>query len=167
LDAGGNCGVNGLNFWLVVLSAVAQLLDVGHLRIMKISARDIRVLVAGALALDGFAALIAIPYYSTLSTDSGHIGRAIVSGLFVGLALPIGIGIFLRRWSAMLWAQIYLWLKFISGCMVIPYFLYFSHAKIGFVSLILRSAPEVLVAAILLALMFWATSEKFRYEPDA
>jgi hypothetical protein len=132
---------------------------------MKISARDIRVYVAGALALAGFRALVSIPYSIALSSDSAHIGRAVIGGLIVGLALPIGIGIFLRRWSALFWAQIYLWLKIIGGCIAVPFFWYFYHDKIG--RLVLLSVPEILVVAVLLGLMFWTTSEKFRYEPDA
>jgi hypothetical protein len=131
----------------------------------KISSRDIRLLVAGALALAGLQSLILIPYYFTLSLDAAHFGRAVIAGLMAGLALPIGIGIFLGRWSALLWAQIYLWLKFISGCIAIPFFWYFFHEKVG--HLALRIVPEILVAAVLLGLIFWTTSERFRYEPDA
>jgi hypothetical protein len=139
---------------------------VRHPRTMsKISSRDIRLFLAGALALMGFEALVLIPYYFSLSMDAAHIGRAVIVGLFAGLALPIGIGIFLGRWSALFWAQIYLWLKFISGCIAIPFFWYFSHEKPG--SLALRSVPGLLVAAVLLGLIFWTTSERFRNEPDA
>jgi hypothetical protein len=130
----------------------------------KISSRDIRVFVAGALAFYGFQALIVIPYYFTLSMNASHLGRAVITGLIVGLALPIGIGIFLGRWSAVFWAQIYLWLKFIFACATIPVFCFYFHAKVG--SLALRVMPDILLAAILLGLIFWTTSERFRYEPD-
>jgi hypothetical protein len=131
----------------------------------KISSRDIQVFVAGALALTGFRALVSIPHSVALSIDSAHIGRAVIGSLIIGLALPIGIGVFLGRWSALFWAQIYLWLKFIGGCIAIPFFWYFYHDKIG--RLALLSVPEILVAAVLLGLIFWTTSERFRYEPDA
>jgi len=127
----------------------------------KISSRDIRLFVAGALALTGFRALILIPYDLIASRDSVLIAGAILAGL----ALPIGIGIFLGRWPAFFWAQGYLWLKLIGGCIAIPVFWHFSHAKLG--GLTLRGVPEILVAAILLGLIFWTTSERFRYEPDA
>jgi hypothetical protein len=97
----------------------------------KISARDIRLFVAGALALVGFQALIRIPYYCTLAMNAAQIGRAVFAGLIAGLTLPIGIGIFLGRWSALFWAQIYLWLKFISGFIAIPFFWYYYHEKVG------------------------------------
>ena len=131
----------------------------------KISSRDIRVFVAGALALTGFRALVLIPSNFASSMDVAHIGRAVVFGLFAGLALPIGIGIFFRRWSAFFWAQIYLWLEFISGCVLIPYLWHFSHEKLG--PLALSLLPGMLSAAALLGLIFWTTSERFRYEPDA
>ena len=59
----------------------------------KISSRDIRLLVAGALALAGFQALVWIPYYFVVSTGAVHIAGAVITGL----ALPIGIGILLAR----------------------------------------------------------------------
>lgn len=131
----------------------------------KISSRDIRFFVAGALALIGFQALILIPYYFTLSIGASHIVRAVIAGLVAGLALPIGIGMFLRRWSALFWAQVYLWLKFISGCIAIPFYWYFSHEEVGHLAMTI--VPEILVAVALLGLIFWTTSERFRYEPDA
>ena len=97
--------------------------------------------------------------------DAAHIGRAVITSLFAGLALPIGIGIFMGRWSALFFAQIYLWLRLISICIVIPVYWYFSHQKVW--DLALRSVPGILATAALLGLIFWATSERFRYEPDA
>jgi hypothetical protein len=126
----------------------------------KISSRDIRLFVAGALALAGFQALILIPSYFIVSRGSVLIGSALITGL----ALPIGIGIFFGKWSAFFWAQVYLWLKLLLGFTLIPFASHFYHGKIG--PLVLRSAPEIVVAGILLALIFWSTSEKFRYESD-
>ena len=117
--------------------------------------------VAGALALSGVRALLEIPYYFTVSRGSVLIGGAIITGL----ALPIGIGIFLGRWPAFFWAQVYLWLKFIGGCIALPVYWYYIHAQIG--RLALRSVPDLLVTVALLGLIFWTTSERFRYEPDA
>jgi hypothetical protein len=131
----------------------------------KITSRDIRKFVAGALALAGFRALISIPYFLTISGGSSRIGGALLVGLFASLDLLIGIGMFLGRWSALFWAQVYLCLIVISGCTVIPVLWCFSTAKAG--RLALRSAPEILMAAVLLGLIFWSSSEKFRYERDA
>ena len=117
--------------------------------------------VAGALALSGVRALVEIPYYLTVSRGSVLIGGALI----LGLASPIGVGIFLGRKSAFFWAQVYLWLKFVGGFIVLPVYWCFIHAQIG--CLALRSLPELLVTAALLGLIFWTTSEKFRYEPDA
>lgn len=120
---------------------------------------------AGALALIGFQALVLIPHFFTLSMDAARIGRFAMATLVDGLALPIGIGIFVRRWSALFWAQIYLWLKFFIGCAAIPVRWYFFHETVERSTLTL--APAILIAAALLGLIFWSTSEKFRYEPDA
>ena len=117
--------------------------------------------VAGALALSGVRALVEIPYYLTVSRGSVLIGGALI----LGLASPIGVGIFLGRKSAFFWAKVYLWLKFVGGFIVLPGYWCFIHAQIG--CLALRSLPELLVTAALLGLIFWTTSEKFRYEPDA
>ena len=103
----------------------------------KITARDIRLFVAGALALAGFRAWIMIPYELMVLRDSVLIG----AGILAGLALPIGIGIFLGRWSAMFWAQVYLWVKFLGGCIGLPAIWYFNHAKIA--QLAGRSVPEL------------------------
>jgi hypothetical protein len=127
----------------------------------KISSRDIQLLVAGALALAGFRALVWIPYYFVVSTGVVRIVGAVVTGL----ALPIGIGIFSGRTSAILWAQIYLWLVLISGCIVIPVFWHSFPEKVE--QLALSIAPEMLVAAVLLGLIFWSNSERFRHEPNA
>ena len=144
---------------------MAQLFSLGSITIMnKITSRDIRSFVAGALAFNGFKSLILIPHYFTLSMDASHIGRAVIVALVAGLALPIGIGIFLGRWSALFSAQIFLWMKVILGCMTIPYFCIFFHEKV--VTLVLVGAPEILGDAVLLGLIFWTTSERFRHEPD-
>ncbi len=127
----------------------------------NISARDIRLLVAGALALTGFRALIWIPYYFTVSLDSVRIGGAIITGL----ALPIGIGILLGRASAILLAQIYLWLVLITGCVAMPVVWHYFPEKVG--RMALSGAPELLVASVLLGLIYWSGSQRFRHEPDA
>lgn len=127
----------------------------------KISSRDIRVLVAGALALTGFRALIWLPYYFTLPMSVPAIGGAVLTGL----ALPIGIGIFLKRPMAIAWAQIYLWFVVISGGIALPFFWEFLPQKVG--RFVMDVAPEMLVSAVLLGLIFWSNSEKFKHEPEA
>src|ERR1700690_3859510 len=120
-------------------------IPVRHPRVMhKITARDIRTFVAGALALVGFRSLISVPYYFTASGDLRHIAGALLVGLFACAELLIGVGMFLGRWSALFWAQVYLWLIIVSGCIVIPVFWYLSPVKGE--SFALRSAPQLLIA---------------------
>ena len=118
-------------------------------------------LIAGALALAGVRGLLEIPYYLTVSRGSVLIGGALISGL----ALPIGIGILRGRWAAFFWAQVYLWFKFVGGSIALLVYGYCFHEKSG--GLALKSLPELLVTAALLGLIFWTTSERYRYEPDA
>jgi hypothetical protein len=128
----------------------------------KLSKRDIQLFVAGAFALIGFRALIGLPYYFTVSTPM--IGVRIVSSLLTALALPVGIAMLMGRASAILLAQIYLWVIVASGCVVIPVFYYFVPGQFG--GILWRSVPELLVALVLLALIFWSRSGRFRHEPD-
>ncbi len=129
----------------------------------KLSTRDIQLFVAGAIALMGFRALIGLPYYFTTTTPM--IGVRLVSSLITALALPIGIALLLERASAVLFAQIYLWVIVISGCIVIPVFYYFLPGQSG--RFLWSTVPELLVAGVLLALIFWSRSRSFRHEPNA
>jgi hypothetical protein len=127
----------------------------------KTSARDIQLFVAGALALIGFQALILLPYYLTASMD---LVRAL-SGIIAGLALPIGICMLTGRAKALLFAQIYLWLLVITGCLVLPVYCWAIPARAK--SLVLRVAPEMITAIILLWLIFWSRSRKPGPEPES
>jgi len=127
----------------------------------KLSARDIQLFVGGALALTGFRALIWLPYYFTVSLDSVRIIASIVTGL----ALPIGVSMLMSRGRGILLAQIYLWLVMISGCVAVPIFWHMFPEKAG--RMALASAPDILVAIVLLGLIFWSRSQRFSHEPDA
>ena len=127
----------------------------------NISARNIQLFVAGALALTGFRALIWLPYYMTVSRDS----VLIVGAIITGLALPIGIGIFKGRTASILLAQIYLSLVLIAGCIAIPVVWHFFPEKVG--RMTFSGVPELLIIVVLLALIFWSNSPRFRHEPDA
>jgi hypothetical protein len=76
-----------------------------------ITARDIQVFVAGALASGGFHAVISLVY------DVGHgwNAREAFAWAMVGLLLPLGVGILLRNHLALLLTQIYLWIVAIGG----------------------------------------------------
>ena len=132
----------------------------------KLSAQEIRSFVAGAFVLAGFKALLGIPSFFINSRDHIHIAWLVLAvGLSAGLQLVIGIGMFLRQWWALFWAQIYLWMLLLSACTVIPVWWYYSPAQAE--RMALRGVPEILAAVILLGLICWSGSERFRYEPDA
>ena len=78
----------------------------------KLSARDIQVFVAGAFALDGSDALLAIPYY--FSTPSHVLVGMIVPQLICSLFLPLGIAILMGNAHALNWAKICLWLAVVT-----------------------------------------------------
>ena len=82
----------------------------------KISARDIQVFVAGAFALDGSDALLAIPYYFSyfFSTPSHLLIGMIVPQLIRSLFLPLGIAILMGNARALNWAKICLWLAVVT-----------------------------------------------------
>jgi hypothetical protein len=128
----------------------------------KLSKRAIELFVAGALALIGFRVLIGLPYL--LSASSAMIGVRLVSSLVTALALPIGIAILLSRASAILCAQIYLWLIVVSGCVAIPVYCRFVPEQSG--RIMWRIIPESLVAAVLLAVIFLSRSRRFKNEQD-
>ena len=127
----------------------------------KISSRDLHLFVGGALALMGFRALIWLPYHFITSFDLIRIASSIVGGLL----LLIGVGILQGRAWGIQWAEIYLWLSVVSGCIVIPVFYYFFSTKGA--SAPLRSLPDALVSIVLLSLIYWSRSRRFQYEPDA
>src|SRR5690348_2069507 len=116
----------------------------------KISPRDIQLFVAGALGLMGFRVSIVLPYYFFAS--SPMLGGRIFSSLLTALALPIGIAILSGRQSAIVCAQIYLWVMIVSGCVAIAVY-YFSIPKQAG-GILWRIVPELLVAAVLLALIY-------------
>ena len=129
----------------------------------KISARDIQLFVAGALAMMGFRTLIWIPYYIV----QAHY-LVIVSSLITGIALPIGLGIFFGRPSALLWAQIYLGLCVGATMLVLPVYWFTTSGRTTPTTFPIQSlAPELLTDLALLALIFWSRSRKLAGESQA
>lgn len=118
----------------------------------KLSARDIQLFVAGALALIGFRALIWLPY--SVVGSGPLMGLLVVRSLIMGLALPIGIVMLMGRAAATRVAQIYLWVTLTLGCVAV-----FVPDQAGRLSW--GSAPEVLVALVLLGLILWSRSRRF------
>jgi hypothetical protein len=128
----------------------------------KISAREIRVFVAGVLAFWGFRALVSLPSYLFLPAHEigWWIGR--VFGEFLtALALPLGIAIFAGKTRGFLLAKIYLWYDLTASFIVIPCFYIPLGSKA--VSLIGSLAPDMIVCIVLLWLL---CSQRFQEKSD-
>ena len=133
---------------------------------MKISARDIQVFVAGALALLGIRALLYLPYYLAAPVHSFAWVGHLFGSCSAGLDLPIGLAIlFGRRWGILL-AQIYLWLSLVLGIINGFYFgmVLGSSKALSYISTI---SPDLIIQVALLWLIWLSQSKKFRHEPDA
>jgi hypothetical protein len=128
---------------------------------MKISARDIQLFIAGALALTGFYSLCWLLEYSASSSDGARIFQHVIGVLL----LALGIGIFVGSARAVLIALIVLWIDVIGGFTGIPLYCYLVPTKA--MHTIWTQAPEMLANVILLGLMIWSRSRRFRHDPDA
>jgi hypothetical protein len=131
----------------------------------KISAREIQVFVAGAFALIGFNLLRCLP--SSLSDPIHNFWwfARLAAYVIAGLALPIGIAIFFRKAHAILWTQIYLWSWLVLGSISMIGVV----VKLGYkaMSMVETAAPGMIVCIVLLWLISWSRSRRFRHEPDA
>jgi hypothetical protein len=127
----------------------------------KLSARDIELFVAGAISVVGFRALFWLFYDLFTARDFGMV----FSHLTLGLALPLGIGIFIGRTRAILWARIFIWLWVIGGFTSIPLYCYLVPSQA--VHTMWKEGPDMLVSIILLGLIIWSRSQRLRQEPAA
>ena len=132
-----------------------------RLRIMKTSARDIQLFVAGAFSLTGLYALFWLLEYAIYVPD----GAVIFQHLIGVLALALGIGIFIGSARAILLTLIFLWVNVVVGFTGIPIYCYLIPSKA--MQTIWREAPELLANVLLLSLMIWSRSRKFRHDPIA
>jgi hypothetical protein len=121
-----------------------------------ITARDIQVFVAGALASAGFHAVISLVY----NIGHGWNAREVFAWAMVGLLLPLGIGILLRNHLALLLTQIYLWIVVIGGIIapVVSGLLQLGAFRIRFLG---AYAAGVGLDCVLLALLLWSKSGRF------
>ena len=121
--------------------------------------------VAGAFTLIGFYAIYWLPYYIFTARDTVHDILKILTHVFIALALPLGIGIVLGFSRAIVLTRIYLWFEVVSEIIAIPlgFFMFPSLAM----HLIWQSAPGLAVNIILLSLIIWSGSRRFKHEPDA
>ncbi|MGA2869255.1 MAG: hypothetical protein ABSF34_08855 [Verrucomicrobiota bacterium] len=126
----------------------------------KLSARDIQVFVAGAFALDGSDALLAIPYYLSyyFSTPSHVLIGMIIPQLVCSLFLPLGIAILMGNARALKLAKICLWLAVVTysaGIILVCCFRPHDDR-----SLLSNFVTELVINAILLWLLKHSLSKK-------
>jgi hypothetical protein len=128
----------------------------------KLSAKSIQTFVAGALAYMGFHALVWFPYYLIFSKNFILVGDSI----FAGLALLIGLAMFIGSTHSIRWAYIYLWFSIASalGMICISAFQLLGS---GGERLHWGDVSSLLAPAVLLLLLVWSHSKRFRDEPDA
>jgi hypothetical protein len=129
----------------------------------KMSAKIIQMFVAGALALMGFHALVWTPYYLVVSKDL----VLVIGSMFSVLALLIGVAMLVGSKRAVLWAHIYLWICVLGAvAMVCPPLLVMLHIVTVAPHLVWRNVSDLFTSLILLGLLFWSRSRRFRDEPD-
>jgi hypothetical protein len=134
---------------------------------MKISARDILVFVAGALALLGTRALLYLPYYYFDPAHNPPVHNAAWFGkLFyssaAGLDLPLGLAmLFGRRWAILL-TQIWLWLSLAFVIFNTFFTAYIFKSSVVALIYIWSFTPDMVIAIVLLLLIHLSRSRKFQ-----
>jgi hypothetical protein len=129
----------------------------------NISARNIQMFVAGALAFMGFRELFWLPYYFIVSKDA----HLVIGCILSGLSLLIGISIFVGNPRAILWAKIYLGLNILVFPFIFFLFsvLHISTSKMQ--NFGLKSILGFATVFVLYLLLVWSTSKRFSDDPDA
>jgi hypothetical protein len=123
---------------------------------LKISARDIQVFVAGAFSITGFHSLCWLMVY----LFSAGNGALIFEHIVLSLLLVLGIGIFIGNELAALIAVIYLSLLVIGGFIAMIIYCFRFQPKAMHIFEI--TWPGLLANVILLGLMIWSGSPRFR-----
>lgn len=133
----------------------------------KLSARDVQIFVAGALALTGFQALIKVArYFVDYVGQLESLPRGTVIGLVIeGLALPLGINILVGSTEALRWTRIFLRFWVFAG--LLSLLVYCASTPSKSQQYIENLLPEILVYFILLGLISWSGTQGFRDEPPA
>jgi len=120
---------------------------------MKLSARDIQVFVAGALALPGFHSLLWAPYYVIYSQY-----LLVATGmLFAAVAFLIGLALLFNYAHAVFWAQIYLLLEVIGSLVMLGSYAFAFFPKWPHLSW-WQMVSNLLAPVILLGLLLWSRS---------
>ena len=127
----------------------------------KLSARDIQIFVAGALAFLGFDSIV----LGTNALIHSLIGHAVSDFIVGGMVLLLGVAIFAGNMRAIRWVQVFLWLGIIQDVISIWVF---AFRKFGVPHMTLYQAiSSLLELSALLCLIALSRSRRFRHEPDA
>ena len=122
----------------------------------RITSRDLRMFVAGAIGLDGFHALFHLPRHLAFSNDLSDILISII-GI---LGLPLAIGILIGSQLAFRLTQILLGVMVVLGCITLAGVAAALRGAIFHNVSWLPLSRSLLVCAILLGLVFWSISKR-------
>jgi hypothetical protein len=128
----------------------------------KISARGIQIFVAGTLAYTGFQAFV-WTFYVVGFTQSSVWATAVSS--FPVLGLLIAVAMLIEKQGAILWAQIYLFSYGLLGVGGTIAESLSAPQALPRVFFIWRVISALLAPTILLGLLLWSRSERFRQTP--
>ena len=135
----------------------------GRLRVMKISARDIQVFVAGALALLGARALLQLPSYFFGPVHHAAWYDLLLYSLSGALDLLLGLAVFFgRRWAILL-TRIWLWLTLVLSIVTAVHAAVVPGANKALSYILLWTVSSDLVIFIaLLLLIHLSRSQRFQ-----
>ena len=122
----------------------------------RITSGDLRMFVAGAIALDGFHALIQLPRHLAFSNGLPEILISITATL----GLPLAIGILIGSQLAFRLTQILLCVMVVLGCITLAGVAAALRGAIFHNVSWLPFSRSLLVCAILLGLVFWSISKR-------
>jgi hypothetical protein len=118
----------------------------------RITSGDLRMFVAGAIALDGLHAFIQLPRHLAFSNAAPEILISIIGTL----GLPLAIGILIGSKLAFRLTQILLGVMVVSGGITLAVL----RGTIFHNEFWLQFSRSLLVCAILLGLVFWSISKR-------
>ena len=131
----------------------------------KLSAHGIQMFVAGALAIRGLGSLLSV-FYDLIRFKSAVILPVLGASVVSSAALLIGIAMLLGGKHAILWAYVYLWFGLLSSAgMATIYLLIRLHVLRPLLSgSVSWTLSGMVTSAILLWLLAWSRSRRFRVE---
>lgn len=124
----------------------------------QLSSKDVQGFTAGALSLMGFRALIWAPHYLLFEKSIG----ACMAYLFVGLSLPLGVGLLLGHRRVFRLIEIYLWLRVVGNSIYLTVAALHSSPFVaqhyGVRTFTWWNVPDCVAPFLLLGLLYWGRS---------